>query len=57
MNLRTRDIPLRRAAGVMNGQRLDAQEVLAVGDALGDVVRVVGWLVTRVSDFTVEGVD
>jgi len=34
------DIELRRTAGVVDAERLDAQQVLAAGDALGDVVGV-----------------
>lgn len=43
------DVELRHVARVVDRQRLDAQQVLAVLDALGDAGRVVTWvgLLTR----------
>jgi len=40
VDLGAADVELRRAAGIMDAEGLDAQQVLAVGDALGDVVGV-----------------
>ena len=42
LDLCAADVELGRAAGVVNRERLDAEEVLSIGDALGDLVRVVG---------------
>lgn len=36
LDLTTADIPLRGGAGVVDGEGLDAQQVLAAGDTLGD---------------------
>jgi hypothetical protein len=40
VDLGAADVELRRAAWVVDAERLDAQQVLAVGNALGDVVGV-----------------
>lgn len=49
VDLRAADVELGRAAGVVDAERLNTQQIFAVGDAFGDVGGVRDW---RVSGLT-----
>ena len=56
LNLSAADIKLRRAAGVVDRKRLDSEQILAIGNALGNLVGIVGCETGSASNLaTIEG--
>ncbi len=43
LDLGAADVKLRRAAGVVDCKRLDSKQILAIGNALGNLISIVGF--------------